>query len=97
MDRNGDGQYDSARAQANALLEQAGSLGTNTPIDLEKLGRLVQDAEKTVAFQILAMIRPQITDFSAWAETLTEETRLKIEPFERAFRECVRAELEQVE
>ena len=97
VDRNGDGQYDSARAQANALLEQAGSLGINTPIDLEKLGRLVQDAEKTVAFQILAMIRPQITDFSAWAETLTEETRLKIEPFERAFRECVRAELEQVE
>ena len=66
-------------------------------LDLKRLAEVLEQTSPAVTAQLLALVRSQIVDFSAWSYTLSSTVRSKIQPFERAWQQSIRAGLEQKE
>jgi hypothetical protein len=94
IDADGDGIFLSPREQALSLLETLDRGDGAERINLDLLRDSIEHVDPAVAAQILAIIRPEIADFSHWMTGLPKHLQNKIEPFERAWQESIRADLE---
>ncbi|MCH1494598.1 MAG: CehA/McbA family metallohydrolase [Rubripirellula sp.] len=94
IDTDGDGIFSSPREQALSLLETLDRGDGAERINLDLLRDAIDQVDPAVADQILQTVRPEITDFSDWMTRLPKSLKNKVEPFERAWQESTRADLE---
>ena len=94
IDADGDGIFSSPREQALSILETLDRGDDAERINLDLLQNAIEEVDPAVAAQILAIIRPEIADFSGWMTALPKHLQNKVEPFERSWQESIRADLE---
>lgn len=95
IDADGDGIFSSARDQALRQIETL--RGSEKQIDLDRLREVIERVDPAIASQMLAIVRAELSDFSSWMNGLPNTLKTKIEPFERAWQESIRASLEAKE
>lgn len=97
IDVDGDGQYQSPATSAHQIVQASGAATDRDLPDWQTLGDQLKNADPAVVHQVLAILRDRSIDPQPLFDQVDPPQRRAVSQFEQAWRESVRARLDQIE